>query len=162
MLDRSNAVMSAVLCGWLAVSSSPSLSAANVSQAGGRGQDAASTQQKGAVIDESRLERRTTPVSCVGRQVVTLRNILLKSDAIAVAVSGDCEVRIQDSHIVGQIALQVAGGGTVSITNSIVEGTIAMQLTPPADVSVKSSTIRGQVQRVGSVSLKDAGGNLWR
>jgi hypothetical protein len=116
--------------------------------------------QKGAVLDESRLEKRNRPVSCVGSQTVNLTDVLLSTDGIAVAVTG-CTVHIRNSHVKGQIGLQVAGGGTVTIENSIIEGTMAMQLTPGANVSVKSSTIRGQVQRVG-VNVNDQGGNVWR
>jgi hypothetical protein len=100
-------------------------------------------------------------VQCVGRDVINLKNVLLRVDGVAVAVTGGCEVRIQDSHIVGQTALQVVGRGTVSIDNSIVEGAPAMQLTDGASVSVRSSSIRGQVQRVGNVTLRDEGRNLW-
>jgi hypothetical protein len=117
---------------------------------------------KGAVIDESRLKRRTNPVACLGREVVELNGVLLRSEGVAVMTSGGCEVRITNSRIAGQVAVQVAGGGTVSIENSIIEGAVAMQLTGGAVVSLRSSTILGPVQRAGAVTVRDLGGNLYK
>jgi len=116
----------------------------------------------GADIDESRLQRRPRAVACVGREVIELTDVLLRADAVAVMASGDCEVRIKNSHIVGSIGVQVAGGGNVTIENSIIEGPVALQLAAGGVVSVQSSTIRGQVQRAGAVTLRDKGGNLFR
>jgi hypothetical protein len=116
----------------------------------------------GADIDESRLQRRPRAVACVGREVIELTDVLLRADAVAVMASGDCEVRIKNSHIAGSIGVQVAGGGNVTIENSIIEGPVALQLAAGGIVSVQSSTIRGQVQRAGAVTLRDKGGNLFR
>jgi hypothetical protein len=115
---------------------------------------------KGATIDEAKLERRSS-VSCVGSQVIELNGVLIRSDAVAVAAAGGCEVRIKDSHIVGKIAVQTAGG-TVTIENTVIDaGTLAFQIAGDSTVSIKSSTVLGGVQRA-SGSFKDLGNNIFR
>jgi hypothetical protein len=118
---------------------------------------------RGAVIDESRLERRTRPVACKGDGSIDLSDVLLTVDDVAVTSVGSCSVHIRNSHIVGDVAVQSTGGTTVTIVNSIIEGrAAALQLKGAVNMSVQSSTIRGPVQRVGEASLRDLGGNLWR
>jgi hypothetical protein len=116
----------------------------------------------GAVIDDSRLERRTRPVSCVGTTSEDLTGVLLRVDDVAIAGIGSCTIRIKNSHIIGNIALQINGSTTVSIDNSIIEGVVALQLRGSVNMSVRASTIRGAVQKSGPVKLRDLGGNLWR
>ena len=116
---------------------------------------------RGAVIDENRLEQRSRPVACTGDNNVTLSNVLLRVDGVAVTGVGSCDIRIRNSHIIGDTAVQVTGSTNVAIENSIIEGRVALSLTGSADMSVKSSTIRGSVQRVGPTQLKDLGGNVW-
>jgi hypothetical protein len=117
---------------------------------------------RGAVIDESRLERQTHPVSCKGGNSIDLSEVLLRVEDIAVETVGGCVVRIRNSHIVGDVALQSTGATTVTIENSIIEGRVALALKGSVMVSVQSSTIRGAVQKVGAANLRDLGGNLWR
>jgi hypothetical protein len=115
---------------------------------------------KGATIDEAKLQRHD-PVSCVGSQVIELSGVSIRSDAVAVATAGGCEVRIKDSHIVGKIAVQTAGG-TVTIDNTVIDaGTLAFQMAGDSTVSIKSSTVLGGVQRA-SGSFKDLGNNIFR
>src|SRR5215470_4918599 len=104
---------------------------------------------KGATIDESKLEKRTRAVSCLG-DTVTLDGVLLRIDAVAIAASGSCKVVIRNSHVAGgAIAIQLTGTSTVTIENSLIEGPLALQMTGDVTASVKSSTIRGGSQRVG-------------
>jgi hypothetical protein len=115
---------------------------------------------KGAAIDETKLQRHD-PVSCVGSQLIEVSGVLIRSDAVAVATAGGCEVRIKDSHIVGKIAVQTAGG-TVIIENTVIDaGTLAFQMAGDSTVSIKSSTVLGGVQRA-SGSFKDLGNNIFR
>ena len=118
--------------------------------------------RQGAVIDESRLERRTQPTSCVGSNTQELNNVALQVNEVAVASIGSCTIRIRNSHIVGDIAIKLSGSPTVSIENSIIEGRVALQLEGSPTVTVRSSTVRGAVEKVGSVTLRDLGGNLWQ
>jgi hypothetical protein len=117
---------------------------------------------RGAVIDESRLERRTRPISCIGGNSEDLNDVFLQVSEVAVDSVGACVVHIRNSHIVGDVAIKGTGSTTVSIENSIIEGRIALQLMGSTNVSVRSSTIQGTVQKIGSVTLRDLGGNLWR
>lgn len=131
---------------------------------GGNGSGAPSSDSsgRGAVIDESRLERRTRPVFCKGDNSIDLIDVLLRVEDVAVETLGSCVVHIRNSHIVGNVAVQSTGGTTVTIENSIIEGRVALALKGSVMVSVQSSTIRGAVQRVGATNLRDLGGNLWR
>ena len=135
--------------------------AAAVPERPGSTSAAPSGDGRGAVIDESRLEQRSRPVACTGDNNVTLSNVLLRVDGVAVQGVGSCDIRIRNSHIIGDVAVQVTGSTNVAIENSIIEGRVALSLTGSADMSVKSSTIRGPVQRIGSTQLKDLGGNVW-
>ena len=118
------------------------------------------TEIKGAAIDETKLERHA-PVACVGSEVIELIGVVVRTDSVAIATAGSCQVRIKDSHIVGPIAVQTAGG-TVTVENTIIEGgRFAFQMAGDSTVSVKSSTVTGGVQRA-SGSFKDLGNNIFR
>jgi hypothetical protein len=116
----------------------------------------------GATIDDSRLERRTRPVSCVGSNSIDVSNVLLRVDDIAVETVGSCVVHIRNSHIAGDVAVQTTGSAVVTIENSIIEGRVALALRDSVMISVKSSTIRGAVQKGGATKLQDLGGNVWQ
>jgi hypothetical protein len=140
---------------------------ANRRASGGASGGASSAQSsdsggRGAVIDESRLERRTRPISCIGANSADLNDVLLSVSGVAVESVGGCVVHIRNSHIVGDVAVKATGNTTVTIENSIIEGRLALRLEGGTNVSVQSSTIRGNVQKIGEAGLRDLGGNLWR
>jgi hypothetical protein len=137
-------------------------SAERAPSSSGSGSQSADSSGKGAVIDESRLERRTRPISCTGDNSVDLTDVLLKVDDVAIETLGSCVVHIRNSHIIGSTGVKSTGSAAVTIENSIIEGRVALSLTGSVNMSVQSSTIRGTVQRVGSTNLRDLGGNLWR
>jgi hypothetical protein len=117
----------------------------------------------GAHIDESRLERRTRGVVCVGSQGVQLEGVLLRVEDAAIQVTGPCKITIRNSHIAGEIAVQMTGSGVVTVDNSIIEGrSAAFQLAGDAVVEVRASTVRGAVQSVQNAKVRDQGGNLWK
>jgi hypothetical protein len=119
--------------------------------------------EAGAHIDESRLERRTRGVVCVGSQGVQLDGVLLRVEDAAIQVTGPCKISIRNSHIVGEIAVQMTGSGVITIDNSIIEGrSAAFQLAGDAVVEVRASTVRGAVQSVQNAKVRDQGGNLWK
>jgi hypothetical protein len=119
-----------------------------------------SFETKGATIDEAKLQHHE-PVACVGSQVIELTGVVIRTDAVAIATAGGCEVRIKDSHIVAPIAVQTAGG-TVTVENTIIDaGKIAFQMAGDSTVSIKSSTVLGGVQRAAG-SFKDLGSNIFR
>lgn len=118
---------------------------------------------KGATIDETKLEKRSRPVSCNGVETITLDGVLLRVDAVAVAATGNCKVIIKNSHVSSAgVAVQLAGTSAVTVENSIIEGAVAFQLTGDPTASVKSSTIRGGTQRLGDAKLRDLGDNIWK
>jgi hypothetical protein len=117
----------------------------------------------GAHIDESRLERRTRGVVCVGSQGIQLDGVLLRVEDAAIQVNGPCKVSIRNSHIVGEIAVQMTGSGVITVDNSIIEGrSAAFQLAGDAVVEVRASTVRGAVESVQNAKVRDQGGNLWK
>jgi hypothetical protein len=121
------------------------------------------SEEAGAHIDESRLERRTSGVVCVGSQGVQLDGVLLRVDDAAIQVTGPCKISIRNSHIVGEIAVQMTGSGVITVDNSIIEGrSAAFQLAGDAVVEVRASTVHGAVQSVQNAKVRDQGGNLWR
>lgn len=140
-----------------AQSSSPGTQTAPPARSG-----ASPSDEPGAHIDESRLERRTRPVSCVGLNEVRLENVMLRVDEVAVQAAGGCNIRITNSHIAGRVALEAAGNTSFTIENSIIEGQIAIEAAGSARLSVKSSTVRGGVQKMQNATVRDLGQNLWR
>ena len=123
----------------------------------------AQTEVKGAQIDETKLEKRTSKVQCLGNQTVSLVGVSLRLQDVASEAAGGCKVIIRNSHVSGAVAIQLVGPGDVTVENSIIEGTTNwIQMSGSATVSVKSSTIRGGTQRVGGAKLSDLGGNDWK
>ena len=115
-------------------------------------------EEAGAHIDESRLERRTRGVVCVGNQAVQLDGVLLRVDDAAIQVTGPCKISIRNSHIVGETAVQMTGSGVITIDNSIIEGrSAAFQLAGDAVVEVRASTVRGAVQSVQNAKVTRSG-----
>jgi hypothetical protein len=117
----------------------------------------------GATIDDSRLERRTRQIVCHDDSM-KLDGVLIKLDDVAVVVTGDCDLKIVNSHITGSsTAIHADSNATVSIVNSIVEGsTAAVSLSGNATLSAKSSTVRGRVLRTQNTEVHDQGGNVWK
>jgi hypothetical protein len=126
------------------------------------GAQTATTEGKGAQIDETKLETRTRAVACAGNQNVTLDGVLLSIPDAPIQAVGNCKVTIKNSHVKGAAALQLAGNSDVTIENSLIEGAVAIQLTDNAGVSIKSSTIRGRIEKVGNVKFRDLGDNKWK
>jgi hypothetical protein len=121
----------------------------------------APTEGKGAQIDESKLEKRTSAVQCVAGQEIMLDGVLLDIQGAAIQATAGCHVTIRNSHIKSAAALQLTGASSATIENSLIEGAVAIQMTADATASVKSSTIRGRVERSGA-RLTDLGDNRWR
>jgi hypothetical protein len=115
---------------------------------------------RGANIDETRLEQLTRPVTCRAEGTVDLDNVLLRVDGDAVSTVGGCRIHIRNSHIIGSTAIRAVGSSIVTVENSIIEGRTAFHLEGSVDMSVKSSTVRGEIQKLGSVSLRDLGSNV--
>jgi hypothetical protein len=122
---------------------------------------AASRPHIGANIDVSLLKRRAGPIVCADNRTIALDGVLVRSGIAALLISGNCDVQIRKSHIVGKIGIEVSGNADVSIDNSIVEGTIALEIAGNSTVSVRSSTVRGAVQRTGIGMMRDLGGNVF-
>ena len=122
----------------------------------------AQSPSTGASIDESRLQRRTTPVQCTGVDTVRLEGALLEVERVAIQALGKCAVQIRNSRIVGRVAVQATGNTAVTIDNSIIEGSVAIQAAQTSVVTVRSSTIRGRVVKLQQGLVRDAGQNDWR
>jgi hypothetical protein len=139
-----------------ASASRPSTPAAAPSQS-----STAPASSGGATIDDARLERRTRQIVCHDDSM-RLDGVLIKLDDVAVVVTGDCDLKIVNSHITGNTAIHADSNATVSIVNSIVEGSTAVSLSGNATLAAKSSTVRGRIQRTQNTELHDQGGNVWK
>lgn len=105
----------------------------------------------------SRQLKASDPITCEGRESITVVHRFIETDGDGVIVQGNCEVTLSDSYIVAEgFAVRVSGEGFVRILNSTLEGQGgAVEVTESGRAHAAGSNLRGQV--VGN--LADGGGN---
>jgi hypothetical protein len=100
------------------------------------------------------------PISCNGRQRITVINRYIETDGDGLVVEGSCQVLLSDSHIVaGGHAVRISDSGSVRIRNSTLEGKEgALLAADDAKAHAAGSNIRGRV----TGRLLDGGGNAMK
>lgn len=104
----------------------------------------------------SRLQS-SEPITCSGRDRITVVHRIIETDGDGLVVGGNCEVLLSDSWIVADgYAVRVSDNGSVRIRNSTLEGGEgAVEITGQGRAHAAGSNIRGEV----AGRFQDGGGN---
>ena len=104
------------------------------------------------------------PYRCTGQTDKVLSGVEISTAGIAVKVTGNCTLHINNSFIRGgKTAIKVTGNGTLSIRNStVVSSRTAVLTTGNGTTNAKNSTFHGRNRVKGNGDFNNNGGNKFR
>jgi hypothetical protein len=116
------------------------------------------------MFDESKLRRRTKPISCGAGQNSTVGGILLEVEGVAVTVGTGCNMRLRGSIIVGgDTAIVVQTGGNLWLDRSDVQSRdVSLKLESGANAYVSGSLMTGRLVKGAGANLSEKGTNTWK